>query len=60
MNALANNIAGSKSRSRPLVAGRIRATAFSWQPILNLPTRETIRARSISRGWRALLLNTKS
>jgi hypothetical protein len=42
--------------SRPLVAGLVRATAFSWQPILNLPTRETVRSRSVSHGWRSLLL----
>jgi hypothetical protein len=55
MNALVETI-GGKPRLRPLVAGRIRSTAFSWQPILNLPNRETTRARSVSRGWRSLLL----
>jgi hypothetical protein len=59
MNALAD-IAGGKPRLRPLVAGRIRSTAFSWQPILNLPTRETIRTRCVSRGWRSLLLENPS
>ena len=55
MNSLVETI-GGKPRLRPLVAGRIRSTAFSWQPILNLPNRETTRARSVSRGWRSLLL----
>jgi hypothetical protein len=42
-----------------LVAGRIRSTAFTWQPILNLSTREQARVRSVSRGWRALLLDSQ-
>jgi hypothetical protein len=58
MNAPAD-IGGSKSRPRPLVAGRIRSTAFAWQPILNLSTREQARVRSVSRGWRALLLDSQ-
>jgi hypothetical protein len=39
------------------VSGLVRVTAFSWQPILNLPTRETVRARGVSHGWRSLLLD---
>ena len=48
---------GRRFPPRPLVSGLVRVTAFSWQPILNLPTRETVRARGVSHGWRALLLD---
>jgi hypothetical protein len=56
MNAPAET-SGRRFQPRPLVAGQVQATAFSWQPILNLPNRETVRARSARRGWRSLLLD---
>jgi len=52
--------AGSKPQPGPLVTGCFQVTAFSWQPILNLPTRQLMRARGVSRGWRSLRLNHPS
>jgi hypothetical protein len=50
--------AGAKPRVSPAGGGRLRANTFSWWPVVNISTREPVRARGVSRGWRALLVET--
>jgi hypothetical protein len=56
MNAPVAN-AGPKPPARPAGNGRGRVSAFSWVPLMNLPTREPMPSRSVIRGWRALLID---
>jgi len=55
-----NDAYDGKPRARLCVVRRIRASAFSWQPILNLATREPTPTRSVSHGWRSLLRDLQS
>ena len=51
-------IPGTKPLARPAGSGRSRANAFSWLPLMNIPTREPTHNRGVIRGWRALLIGT--
>jgi hypothetical protein len=50
-------IAGPKAPDRPADRSRRRTHAFSWVPLMNVPTREPTHSPGVIRGWHALLID---